>query len=384
MRQGVATRLVTAHGSDYDESSSEPVAGVSYKAPDGEVHTAYAHLTIACDGMYSMLRKRLHERADAVRCAAFLLALNNYTPLARKTMLFSFVVHGVACCLHEIQMRSWAGLCRKTSTFVGLILRDVQLPYPNHGHVVLGSPSPILVYPIASREVRVLVDVPPSEKMPSSATGELREYLRARVLPQLPETLRPAFETALESAKLRAMQNKQLAANPLHPPGALLLGDSFNMRHPLTGGGMTVALSDTKLLCDMLQPLPDFTDSLQTAKCTSDFYIIRKPLSSTINTLAEALYEVFREKEAEAHKEMRQAVFDYLALGTRRRAAPHSVCEAAATCACNGSRCYCAFALPRPCALMITCSRVRAMQARSMRRDRCRCSPASTPTRARS
>jgi hypothetical protein len=24
------------------------------------------------------------------------------------------------------------------------------------------------------------------------------------------------------------------------PPGALLLGDAFNMKHPLTGGGMTV------------------------------------------------------------------------------------------------------------------------------------------------
>jgi 2-polyprenyl-6-methoxyphenol hydroxylase-like FAD-dependent oxidoreductase len=40
------------------------------------------------------------------------------------------------------------------------------------------------------------------------------------------------------------------------PAGALLLGDAFNMRHPLTGGGMTVALSDCKLLCDMLRPLP--------------------------------------------------------------------------------------------------------------------------------
>ena len=206
-------------------------------------------------------------------------------------------------------------MCRKTSTFVGLILKDVKLPYPNHGHVILGSPSPILVYPIASNEVRVLVDIPPSEKVPSNATGELREYMRARVLPQMPAVLQPAFKVALDSAKFRAMQNKQLAANPLHPPGALLLGDSFNMRHPLTGGGMTVALSDTKLLCDMLSPLPDFTDSLQTAKCTSDFYIKRKPLSSTINTLAEALYEVFRKKEAEAHEEMRQAVFDYLALG---------------------------------------------------------------------
>ena len=87
---------------------------------------------------------------------------------------------------------------------MGLILREVALPYPNHGHVVLGSPSPILVYPVSSTEARALVDIPPSEKMPSMATGELRKYLRARVLPQLPAILRPAFETALASSKLRA------------------------------------------------------------------------------------------------------------------------------------------------------------------------------------
>jgi 2-polyprenyl-6-methoxyphenol hydroxylase-like FAD-dependent oxidoreductase len=151
--------------------------------------------------------------------------------------------------------------------------------------------------------------------MPSNASGELKEYLRSTVLHQLPCSLQSSFETALNTAKLRSMQNKQLAANPLHPPGALLLGDSFNMRHPLTGGGMTIALSDTKLLCDMLQPIPNLYDPLHTAKCTAEFYLKRKPLSSTINTLANALYEVFREGEGDAHKEMRQAVFDYLALG---------------------------------------------------------------------
>ena len=64
------------------------------------------------------------------------------------------------------------------------------------------------------------------------------------------------------------------------------------MRHPLTGGGMTVALSDTKLLCDMLQPLPDFRDSVATANQTAAFYTKRKPVSATINTLANALYRV--------------------------------------------------------------------------------------------
>jgi squalene monooxygenase len=78
----------------------------------------------------------------------------------------------------------------------------------------------------------------------------------------------------------------------LRATGALLLGDAFNMRHPLTGGGMTVALSDTRLLCEMLQPLPNFEDAIATAKSTAEFYTKRKPVSATINTLANALYKV--------------------------------------------------------------------------------------------
>ena len=65
------------------------------------------------------------------------------------------------------------------------------------------------------------------------------------------------------------------------------------MRHPLTGGGMTVALSDCHLLTSMLQPLPSFSDAVATALRTSDFYTRRKPVAATINTLANALYKVF-------------------------------------------------------------------------------------------
>lgn len=65
------------------------------------------------------------------------------------------------------------------------------------------------------------------------------------------------------------------------------------MRHPLTGGGMTVALSDCSLLVDMLRPLPSLADAFGTAQQTADFYTRRKPLSATINTLANALYKVF-------------------------------------------------------------------------------------------
>ena len=55
---------------------------------------------------------------------------------------------------------------------------------------------------------------------------------------------------------------------------------------------MQVALNDTKLLCDMLRPLPNFTNSIATADRTAAFYTRRKPLSATINTLANALYKV--------------------------------------------------------------------------------------------
>ena len=56
---------------------------------------------------------------------------------------------------------------------------------------------------------------------------------------------------------------------------------------------MTVAFSDCKLLCDMLKPLTNFSDAISTASKTADFYVRRKPMSATINTLANALYKVF-------------------------------------------------------------------------------------------
>jgi 2-polyprenyl-6-methoxyphenol hydroxylase-like FAD-dependent oxidoreductase len=68
MRQGVALRLLCADGSEWDEGSLQPVAGVQYKGADGSIQHAFAHLTVACDGMYSMLRKHLHECASSVRC----------------------------------------------------------------------------------------------------------------------------------------------------------------------------------------------------------------------------------------------------------------------------------------------------------------------------
>jgi len=73
------------------------------------------------------------------------------------------------------------------SHFVGLILENCNLPHANHGHVILGDPSPILFYPISSTEIRCLVDVPTGQKLPSLGNGEMANYLKTVVAPQVPK-----------------------------------------------------------------------------------------------------------------------------------------------------------------------------------------------------
>lgn len=42
--------------------------------------------------------------------------------------------------------------------------------------------------------------------------------------------------------------------------GVILLGDAYNIRHPLTGGGMSVALKDIKIWRRLLQTIPDLNE----------------------------------------------------------------------------------------------------------------------------
>lgn len=72
------------------------------------------------------------------------------------------------------------------------------------------------------------------------------------------------------------MPNRSMPADPYPTPGALLMGDAFNMRHPLTGGGMTVALSDIVVLRDLLKPLSNLNDAVSLSKYLESFYTLRK------------------------------------------------------------------------------------------------------------
>eukprot|EP00475_Leptophrys_vorax_P037078 TRINITY_DN6344_c0_g1_i1.p1 TRINITY_DN6344_c0_g1~~TRINITY_DN6344_c0_g1_i1.p1 ORF type:complete len:559 (+),score=0.28 TRINITY_DN6344_c0_g1_i1:95-1678(+) len=201
------------------------------------------------------------------------------------------------------------------SSFAGLVLRDVALPHASFGHVILADPSPVLFYPISSTEVRCLVDIPAGRKVPSVVTGEMASYLTTAVLPQLPQALQGPFRDAIQQGDIRLMPNRIMPAAPVTRPGALLVGDAFNMRHPLTGGGMTVALSDVCVLSQILRPMKDFRDTAAVLRLAETFYTRRKPVAATINTLALALYRVFCASKDEAMMAMRQACFDYLQLG---------------------------------------------------------------------
>eukprot|EP01100_Stratorugosa_tubuloviscum_P015487 TRINITY_DN895_c1_g1_i1.p1 TRINITY_DN895_c1_g1~~TRINITY_DN895_c1_g1_i1.p1 ORF type:complete len:493 (+),score=260.66 TRINITY_DN895_c1_g1_i1:48-1526(+) len=257
------------------------VEGIIYKNKKGEKKEIRAPLTIVCDGCFSNLRRNL--------------------------------------CDAQIQQKS---------RFVGLILKNIQLPVLLHGNVILANPSPILLYPISSNEIRILVDLPTNNNNKNSEDDnndnnesfDIKQYLLNHVKNQLPDYLQSSFENEVIQGNIKQMPNRVLSANPIVKPGAVLIGDSLNMRHPLTGGGMTVALTDVVKLSKQLENLENLNDDNidQITQIITDFYQNRNQQVATINILANALYDVFCESSAD----LREACFNYLTLGPNFHTGP--------------------------------------------------------------
>jgi squalene monooxygenase len=194
------------------------------------------------------------------------------------------------------------------SKFYGLELIDTKLPNPGHGHVVLSENAPVLLYQIGTRETRILVDIPEGTPTATYANGGAKGHLKNVVLPSLPQQVQPAFAKALQEDTVRSMPNSWLPPSTNRAPGVILLGDALNMRHPLTGGGMTAALNDVVLLRTLLSPevVPDFLDTTKVLQQMRKFHWQRKNLTSVINILAQALYSLF------AANGRSYPLFDYL------------------------------------------------------------------------
>jgi squalene monooxygenase len=181
------------------------------------------------------------------------------------------------------------------SKFWGLEMIDAELPMPNHGHVILTDAPPILIYQIGTHETRILVDIPEGLPSASPKAGGVKNHMLNVALPNLPECVQPAFRRAIEAGKLRSMPNSFLPSTTQKTPGLIMLGDAMNMRHPLTGGGMTVAFNDVVTLSTLLSPqnIPNLEDSPAVLRAMSSFHWSRKSGSSVINILAMALYALF-------------------------------------------------------------------------------------------
>ncbi|KAB2088171.1 hypothetical protein ES319_A04G156400v1 [Gossypium barbadense] len=156
----------------------------------------------------------------------------------------------------------------------------------------------------------------PSEQVPSVSNGEMACYLKTQVAPKVLPELYDSFISAIEKkGNIRIAPNKIMAAAPHLTPGALLIGDALNMRHAITGGGMTVALSDVVILRDLIRPLHDLSDAFTVSKYLESFYTLRKPMSSTINILANVLQKIFSASSNPAMENLQHTFLGYMRLG---------------------------------------------------------------------
>ncbi|KAK4447784.1 squalene epoxidase-domain-containing protein [Podospora aff. communis PSN243] len=156
------------------------------------------------------------------------------------------------------------------SRFWGLEMADAKLPIPRYAHAVLGRGPPVLMYPISSHDV-------------------------GRVLPIVPTNVRQQLSVAIENGRLGSMPNAWMPSTKNTTPGLVTIGDASNMRHPVTGAGMTVALKDAILLAEILNPVNarNLQNVSDISKRMSDFHWKRKGHSASLNILAQALYLLF-------------------------------------------------------------------------------------------
>lgn len=193
------------------------------------------------------------------------------------------------------------------SHFVGVIVRGMTMPIETRGHVFLGKSGPILSYRLDSNEVRIL-----AAYTGAALPRDVRGWLLNEVLPQLPTEYHKALTEAVDVPN-------NVKSMPIHLYQAAFpairnyvgLGDHANQRHPLTGGGMTVAMRDAVSLAAALKDVKSFEkDHAAVHDAILAYVRHRNRHSSTINILSWALYAVFSGPTS-----MRTACFAYFELG---------------------------------------------------------------------
>jgi squalene monooxygenase len=242
------------------ENDRKEIVGVSYRdSLTSQIKYIHAPLTITSDGFFSNFRAHLSNNQKSV-----------------------------------------------TSYFIGLILKDCEMPFPKHGHVFLSGPTPFICYPISDNEVRLLIDFPGGQQPRKYL---LQAHLDANVTPYIPGGMLNSYKQAVQEGELKVMPNHYMAAKPIIRKGAVMLGDALNMRHPLTGGGLTAVFSDIQILSSHLLAMPDFDNTDLIHEKIEAYYRDRQSANANLNILANALYAVM------SNDLLKTAVFQYLQCG---------------------------------------------------------------------
>jgi len=135
----------------------------------------------------------------------------------------------------------------------------------------------------------------------------------------VPEVSRPSFARAFEKGEIEIAANYSIRTDECVVPGAALVGDACGCSHPLTATGMTVALTDTRLLAEALRDVdlrqPAAVDAALERYQSSRYRYVRAR-----EILADAMYEVFRGVD-DGTRAIREGIFHYwnAAEGNRAR-----------------------------------------------------------------
>ncbi len=198
---------------------------------------------------------------------------------------------------------------RRISTMFGYRLATECLSEPDYGHVILGAPAPVLLYPISRTEARILFDIP-------HVSGRLpRAEDCADVVAMLSPRLRQEIERAVAEQPRMSVLAQAINADRMVQDRVVLVGDAGGSCHPLTASGMTRCVGDALLLRDALAERPaDLAQALQL------YQRRRRWPQATRLTLADALRDAFCGATPEA-RVVRRGILAYWQSSAASRAA---------------------------------------------------------------
>jgi len=216
------------------------------------------------------------------------------------------------------KLRSLIGAAEETRllSFTAAVLTDpTPLPHEEYAHVFLGDWGPILAYALGSGAVRVCIDLPVDL---GKGASQLRGFVSRACAPALPEPLRGALLDALEREAPELCATHAITTRRCTAPGVALVGDAAGCAHPLTAGGMTIALNDIATLARELDRSPSTDVALARYEARRYAFVRAREV------LVEVLYDLFR-RDDEGARALRRGLSRYWRSGRRARRASLSL-----------------------------------------------------------